>query len=214
MNMTKTAKTLLLALGLLGAASASANVVSGNVSFVNPDTGTPGGTFTLLATPPAAVGNNNINVNDTLFAFNEKQNVAFSTAPAFNLAIGTVNANTLVSSHYIYFDPARTQQIRGSVTFDSVILGVYFTKAKLQSSQDEFGLGSVTYNYASATGLESVDRPVSVLGNTLSIDWRASNPGDHIRVITAAVPEPETYAMLTLGLGLIGAIARRRQRGR
>jgi len=31
-------------------------------------------------------------------------------------------------------------------------------------------------------------------------------------MITAAVPEPETYAMLLAGLGLIGTIARRRRR--
>jgi hypothetical protein len=33
------------------------------------------------------------------------------------------------------------------------------------------------------------------------------------QTITAAVPEPETYAMLLAGLGLIGALARRRCRG-
>ena len=32
------------------------------------------------------------------------------------------------------------------------------------------------------------------------------------RVVAAAVPEPETYAMLALGLGVVGWAARRRQR--
>jgi hypothetical protein len=35
---------------------------------------------------------------------------------------------------------------------------------------------------------------------------------DRTIMITAAVPEPETYAMLLAGLGLIGTIARRRRR--
>jgi hypothetical protein len=35
-------------------------------------------------------------------------------------------------------------------------------------------------------------------------------PGQFELVVTAAVPEPETYAMLLVGLGLIGFMARRR----
>lgn len=35
---------------------------------------------------------------------------------------------------------------------------------------------------------------------------------DHMIKITAAVPEPQTYAMLLAGLGLLGAVARRRSR--
>jgi uncharacterized protein len=35
---------------------------------------------------------------------------------------------------------------------------------------------------------------------------------DRMIQITAAVPEPETYAMLLAGLGLVGTIARRRRR--
>jgi hypothetical protein len=34
----------------------------------------------------------------------------------------------------------------------------------------------------------------------------------HMSAITAAVPEPETYAMLLAGLGLMGAVARRRNK--
>lgn len=42
----------------------------------------------------------------------------------------------------------------------------------------------------------------------------SASAGDWIVVdnVTAAVPEPETYAMLLAGLGLLGAVARRRNR--
>ena len=225
-------KTLLLtALALVGG-MAHASIVSGTVTAVSPDTGSAGGTFTQLTTFPAGykVGNNNINVNDTVFGFDEQQNLAFGDAPVFDKGT-TPAATTLVSSHYVYFDPATStkmpnQTITASVTFDSDILGVYWvtgtfdSKSKsgtgLKGSENNFGLTSgVTYKYHDLTGLEKADRDnTSFLGNTLTFTWRASTPGDHIRVITAAVPEPETYAMLLAGLGVMGAIARRRKAAR
>ncbi len=211
-----------------GIASAS---VTGSVTFVNPDTVAPNA-FKYLATPPAVVGNNNINVNDTVFAFSEKQSTLFGNAPAFNLG-GPVASSTLVSSYYVYFDPKTSQRIKASLTFSEAILGVYFLTGTadtnphgvfhsgtgLKGSADNFGLASVGYQYVAATGLEAVDRSAShfsFLGNTLSLDWTASNPGDHIRVLTAApmvtaVPEPESYAMLLAGLGLMGSIVVRRR---
>lgn len=57
---------------------------------------------------------------------------------------------------------------------------------------------------------------LSVLGNTSSLRIRGefitgSDNGDLDNVILAAVPEPETYAMMLAGLGLLGAVARRRK---
>lgn len=45
-------------------------------------------------------------------------------------------------------------------------------------------------------------------GSVLAATGDVGNPG---QFILAAVPEPETYAMLLAGLGLIGSIARRRR---
>lgn len=195
---------LVAGIGLLAATHASAAIVSGTAS----------GTFTLLASPPAAVGNNNINIDDTVFGFNELQGVLVSTAPAFDLGIAPDPNGVRVDSHYIYFEPLRTSSISGSVTFSGSILGVYYSRSTLLNSRDEFGLSGVTYSHPTLVGLESDDLPVTISGSTISFNWTASNPGDHIRVITAAVPEPETWAMLSLGFGLIGTFARRRTRGR
>lgn len=51
-------------------------------------------------------------------------------------------------------------------------------------------------------------------GDTLSFNWRGVHfsPGDQIVITsTAPVPEPETYAMLLAGLGLLGLTARGRK---
>lgn len=45
-------------------------------------------------------------------------------------------------------------------------------------------------------------------GSTMALSGDVGNPG---RFLLAPVPEPETYAMLLAGLGLIGFVARRRK---
>ena len=49
-----------------------------------------------------------------------------------------------------------------------------------------------------------------------NFDWTALNFNNQqsigrLDISVAAVPEPETYAMLFAGLGLLGVVARRRQ---
>jgi len=64
-----------------------------------------------------------------------------------------------------------------------------------------FGLGTNSGGVASSAG-------------TLKLFYWDSNASDNtgsIAVSVTAVPEPETYAMLLAGLGLVGAIARRRK---
>lgn len=54
------------------------------------------------------------------------------------------------------------------------------------------------------------------LGNTLNLYYFDSNFGDNTGSITAtvtAVPEPETYTMLLVGLGVMTFVARRRKQG-
>jgi hypothetical protein len=44
------------------------------------------------------------------------------------------------------------------------------------------------------------------------VNFDALRPGDHIRVLVSAVPEPSTYALF--GAGLLGLLAVRRRRGK
>lgn len=48
-------------------------------------------------------------------------------------------------------------------------------------------------------------------GNTASFNWQGLSFGQGDVINISAVPEPETYAMLLAGLGMMGFVARRRK---
>lgn len=144
----------------------------------------------------AAVGNGKVDDSNVVYFLKEKSVGGFQ-------------------SWLIFFDPSGTQSVSGSVTFADPISFLYTTKASIDASTAIYGLASVTYQTSNAIGLETNDA-ASFVGNTLSFSWHASDPGDHVRVLTRAadpnvvVPEPSTYAMLGLGMLVMAGIARRR----
>ncbi len=127
-----------------------------------------------------------------------------------------------VKSWYIFFDPACQGTVEADITFSSAILGVHSTSAALRKTDSVFGIdvdGDGKYNdYRSrrSTGTERRDQTTWDTEKdpyTLHISWKAGGTGDHIRVMTALhVPEPQTYALMLAGLGIMGAVARRRAR--
>ena len=142
------------------------------------------------------VGNNNINANGKLFWFYESSGSYLGQA---------------VKSWFVFFDPRAASSMKGDVSFDGAILHVLDDKASLLATS-AFGSAGMSYDYSNKSiGLEAGDKSkTSFAGSTLSLNWTASNPGDHIRVMTA-VPEPGTYALMALGLGALGFVARRRR---
>ena len=115
-----------------------------------------------------------------------------------------------MKSWFVFFDPKKSSNMKGSVSFDQSILHVLDNKADLIATP-AFGKPGTTYNYSNnLIGLEKGDRDkTSFAGDTLNFNWTASSPGDHIRVMTA-VPEPGSYALMAGGLGALGFVARRR----
>jgi hypothetical protein len=142
------------------------------------------------------IGNNNLNDNNTLYWMYE--------------GAGTFGGQA-VNSWFLFFDPS-FDVISGSVTFDSDILYLADEQAELIATAG-FGKPDVAYDYSNSfVGLEPFNKAhTSLSGATLSLFWVASNPGDHIRVLTSAVPEPESYALMLGGLLAVGSIARRRK---
>jgi hypothetical protein len=170
-----------------GMALAVAAVSASAASAPSASLATSGATFAEYT--GTTVGSNDINVNNTLFWMFEGTNLGYN-------------------SYLLMFDPLSNGSIAGSVTFSGNIAYVASTKLALVGTDFLFSKPGVTYDWKANSGLESNDA-LSVSGNTLTLSWRGASPGDNIRVLTA-VPEPETYAMFLAGLGLIGAMVRRK----
>jgi len=86
-------------------------------------------------------------------------------------------------------------------------------------SYQNFSTCGTLANNSAATGLGLVNQAIAASGTALSTFAAQASGANAVKVYLdsnytlhiAAVPEPETYAMLLAGLGLMGAIARRRR---
>lgn len=198
---------------LFVSAPASAAIIMGTAA-------PPAGGFAKINAPVVltSVGNRTSERNSLdqtkVYGFDEKANVGLSSNLTVNLGgpvsnNTTLAAGTRVASHYVFFDPRGILRAVGSVTFSQKILGILRTTGSIDATNGTFGLPSVGYVSVTATGLEGSDLITSLSpdGKTLNYNWNASNPGDHIRVLTA-VPEPATWAFMILGFGLIGGAMR------
>ena len=211
-------------IGLVGSLigqAAQATIVSGSVT-----TGT--GSFIKLtvpftaSTPDNTVGNDTFQ-NNNLYGFDEGQNIVI-TAPlqvddlanglGGGTGPGTLAKNTVVASHYVFFDPKGVTSQKGTVSFDSNILAVISSTGKLAASDFLIHTG-VNYLNPTDRGLEAGDF-VTITGlKQISVNWTASSPGDYVRVLTAfspaaTVPEPSDMALTLSGMACLGFILRRR----
>lgn len=187
-------KNLLIGAALLGASLAHAIPVA---TTLNPG-------YTLVEyTGSAAVNSGRLDARNTLFYVREKQ-------------IGNVQ------SWYLFFDPAGVQSVQATVDFGAPILEVIGGNAALAAGAAIWGADidsdGLFDDYATVTamGLERADTVSWVLGgSTLGLQWNASDPGDHARILVQVVPEPASAALALLGLGaagLAGSSARARRR--
>ena len=163
------------------ATSAAAFVTDGGIIRQNGQ-----GTFVKLDTAePISEGDDNFD-DDNLYAFDEDQNILLDAPIRVDVGgeNGVIPAQTIVASHYVFFDSLSGTQI-GYIDFDAPILGI-------AAFQDTMGatdfLANTTVNYI-GTELRGLER-----GDTLWIDeddphrlwvyWAGSSPGDYVRVFT------------------------------
>ncbi len=136
-----------------------------------------------------------------------------------SLPVGTV-----VSSHFVLFDPRPQERAIGYIDFDYDILAIIRTRPLLRASNF---LGDPTGNYdaSGAWALEDPDIAAFNITNPhrLQLNLLAAGPGDRLRVLTgfspavtptdvASTPEPGTLTLL--GIGLLGMVSYHRYRRR
>ncbi|NNL99731.1 MAG: hypothetical protein HKO62_03200 [Gammaproteobacteria bacterium] len=175
-----------------------------------------GGQFIELCEPIGAVGNNNYQTND-LFAFRERAGVQLEAPVTVDTGPEpTIPAGTRVTSYYVAFDPGATTDLVGTIDFPGPILGV-LTGVDTLTDTDLLGNPTASYLNPSLRGLEAAEDSLTVNGNQLSVDFRASSPGDYVRVLIAA-PAPATvpavpWWMLTALLAGCALMVVRRRAG-
>ena len=124
-----------------------------------------------------------------------------------------------MASHYIFFDPGPTQEVIGTVNFDSEVLGI-LTSTETLAASDFLAHTGVNYLSPADRGLEAGDS-VTISGpDQILFDTVASSPGDYVRVLTAfspggvteptPVPEPGSVVLLGSGLVALAGMLRRK----
>jgi len=148
-----------------------------------------GGQFKQICDPIGDVGSDNFQSPD-LFAFEEQQNVLLD-ADLFLDDTAFIAAGETVSSYYVVFDPGPNTRVEATVDFPDAIIGIIRDRIELQ---DSAFLGDASANYLAPNllGLESGDT-ASFSGNQLTIDVRASTPGDSIRVLLGSASPSLTF---------------------
>lgn len=195
-------------------------------------TGTEGGTFASIITAPVDVLEDGT-ANNAQQGFNEQQNIVTASSYSYldnSLATQILAAGTRISSHMIFLNTAGNGVTKhGGVTwtFSDAIIGVMADRNGTMeiASSAELGAAGTTYETGngtslSARGLEGTngsgtnDDGFSFAGSVLTLEMNVSEPGDWIRVITAApstVPVPAGLPLVLTALGAFGLMRRKKK---
>ena len=167
---------------------------------------------------PAGFGFNNFAQGGNVTSFN-----AYSTTPTAQLADGvqgtpyTVSQITAVvgTSFNVAIDVNTAQNGETLNSFEVIIGGpgggndYFYTGPTLIGNISNNGNGFADWTLGTIN-LSGLAPTTSVLFHAV---WSGASDGaESYFLVSAPIPEPETYAMLLAGLGLMGFIARRRKR--
>jgi hypothetical protein len=150
------------------------------------------------------------------------------TSLAYSNSFASASSGTTFWDDYIFTIPnGSANSVTSSINLDS-ILGLTNLRARLYTgSTHETGAVApgtlldnwgTTVNFSPTVGITTVVlNPISLLAGTYTLQIKGtvagSSGGSYAGVLNIAqpIPEPESYAMLIAGLGLMGFMARRRK---
>ncbi len=212
-------KSFCTALAAVAALALAAPAHALILSVGNNTGGLPG----MIIAPPADVGNSAAGSNTHQLGFNEAQNVLLPVTIASDQ--GPFGPGGRYNSHMIFLNildvgagtPTGLNAIN-DWTFDGPIVATMSnTPGTFEAGSNlYFAAGPTTYPGAfPARGLETgqglLDNLSLVNSHTLRVNMNVQQPGDWVRVITLAVPEPLTASLGMLGMGALGIATRRRK---
>lgn len=138
-------------------------------------------------------------------------------------------AGWLVGTAAVPYNPVESvyaaNPILGAVTHDSTLLGFEFGYLGVATSEVQFSITTTTDTYHLTLAPTLASQSLSFVGfqadageyfRSFSISSPTMGAYPVLSAVqlgvAAAVPEPETYALLLAGLGVIGSVAKRRSR--
>jgi hypothetical protein len=188
--------TITGASGIYGSAVAVGNVVSGTY------------TFDLAAANPAqsvgTIGATNwtaMSYGGVFWGTTAPSSVVFSSS----VQLGALHVSTTLQTF------ADSSQIYGHGNYYDAFMAAYSNPQTYTRADLNIGYGSNTGSPFSGDGLPILLGHIGV-GSFVSASPAAVSRVDFtVTSLTPAIPEPETYAMMLAGLGLLGVAARRRK---
>jgi len=177
-----------------------------------------------VTAPLSDVRPNQTQNDDIIWLFTEQTNYVLPSPLTVNITapgsyssypsslVSILPAGMRVDVYFMHFDPVHSRRRQGYVRFNTPILGVIVRKDQLFASNFLGVPGTLYPTSGDLIALENGQDKVNLSSDMkeLSVNWFANTPGDRIRIITAAIPEPST--MLLFALGLAGASMRLRKR--